>query len=50
VQPQVMLPGRVRAKSEPGKGAGSSHIEHMGATEDAAWRCFAAASNLDDIA
>jgi hypothetical protein len=50
MQPQVMLPGRMRAKSKPGKDAGSAHIGHMGATEDAAWRRFAAAGGQDDIA
>jgi hypothetical protein len=38
-----------RAKSKPGKDTGSAHIGHMGATEDAAWRRFAAAGNEDDI-
>jgi hypothetical protein len=32
-----------RAKAELGKDAGSAHIGYMGATEDAAWRCPAAA-------
>jgi hypothetical protein len=50
VQPQVVLPRCWRAKSKPGKDAGSAHIRHMGATEDAAWRSFAAASNEDDTA
>jgi hypothetical protein len=49
VQPQMMLLRCWRAKSKPGKDTGSAHIGHMGATEDAAWRRFAAAGNEDDI-
>jgi hypothetical protein len=39
-----MLPSFWRAKSEPGKDAGSVRIDfRYGRTEDAAWRRFAAA-------
>jgi hypothetical protein len=50
MQPQVVLPCCLRAKSKQGKDAGSIHIGHMDATEDAAWRGFAAAGNEDDTA
>ena len=39
---QGMYPRPCRAKSKRGKDAGSAHIGHMGATEDAASRSFAA--------
>lgn len=49
VRLQVPLPCFRRAKSKPGKDAGSAHIgRDMGATEDAAWRSFAAAGRRDD--
>jgi len=48
---QVTLPSFWRAKSKPGKDAGSAHIRSdMGAPEDAAWRRFAAARRWDDVA
>ena len=45
-----MLPSVWRAKGKPGKDAGSVHIGHMDATEDAAWRRLAAARQREDIA
>jgi hypothetical protein len=44
-----MLPCSRRAKSKPGKDAGSAHIPDMGATEDAAWRSFAAGGDTVGI-
>jgi hypothetical protein len=58
-----MLPFSWRAKSKAGKDAGSDRdrvgvrlesdpyaVSHMGATEDAAWRRFAAARRREGIA
>jgi len=51
VPTQVTLPSFRRAKSKPGKDAGSVHITpDMGATEDAAWRRFAAVGRGEDVA
>jgi hypothetical protein len=51
VPTQVTLPSSRRAKSKSGKDAGSAHIgSDMGATEDAAWRGFAAAGRGEDVA
>jgi hypothetical protein len=44
-----MLACARRTKSKPGKDAGSAHIGHMGATEDAAWRSFAVGGCMEDI-
>jgi hypothetical protein len=49
MRPQVLLPPFQRAKSKPGKATGSARIgRDTGATEDAAWRRFAAAGREDD--
>jgi hypothetical protein len=45
-----MLPWLCRAKSDPGKDAGSVDIGHIDATEDDGWRRFAAGRGTDDIA
>jgi quercetin dioxygenase-like cupin family protein len=47
---RVMVSRFWRAKSAPGKDAGSARIGNTGATEDAAWRCFAAARSALTIA
>jgi 4-aminobutyrate aminotransferase / (S)-3-amino-2-methylpropionate transaminase / 5-aminovalerate transaminase len=43
---QVVLPRSWRAKSEPGQDEGVRVLASTWATEDAAWRCFAAVSGL----